>query len=55
MTIAFDLDAAMKSLGLKTKDIAKITCRDRRTVWRWRKTGQVPAYVIKALRLIYKI
>lgn len=35
----------MAELGLGIGDVVALTGKDRRTVWRWRKSGRCPAYV----------
>ena len=48
--------AEMDELGLRTTDLARLTGKDRRTVWRWR-TGRspVPEYAWTIMRLQRKV
>lgn len=39
----------MAAMGLRTTDVARLTGKNRATVWRWRKAGKCPAYVATIL------
>lgn len=43
--VEFDLEAERLAAGLSVTDLVRLTGRDRRTIWRYRKSGRCPVFV----------